>query len=273
MRHGLPHALLAVASAVLLAGCGSAGAPEETAPAVERFAYGPFRATYEGVSHGTVEQMGQSITFGVRFFLSAAAAGAGDAARLTLTVDSIPELAGQGATAEDAAAAAGMTFSGILSPTGEIVTFRGGEDAESQFVQQLRTGFQRFFPLVPEGGAAPGATWTDSVQTTSGGSDMEILVEMVTRSEALAWVDYGGQRALHVLRVSDYVLSGAGSQMGTEFTIDGTGVRHEHRYLSASGVYLGGTAADTSNATAVVAAMGMEIPILQIQSDTLRVVG
>jgi hypothetical protein len=165
-----------------------------------------------------------------------------------------------------------MTFTGILSPHGEILDFSGGEDAESQFIQRLRTGFQRFVPRVPENGAAPGETWTDSLQTTTGGEGVEISVETVTRSEAVEWTERDSVRALHVIRVSDYTLSGAGSQMGTEFTVDGTGVRHEHRYLGADGTYLGGTAADTSNATALVTAMGMEIPILQIQHDTLRIV-
>jgi hypothetical protein len=276
MRRAFRHVIPGVATLALLAGCGASGTAGggtiETAPVVDRFTYGPFSATYEGVSHGMVDQMGQTVEFGLRYYLTAGAVAAGGAHRLSITIDSIPELSGPETSQADAEAAAGTTFTGILLPHGEILEFHGADDTENTFLRQLRTGFLRFFPHLPEDGATPGNTWTDSLQTTQGGDGVDIAVETVTRSEAVDWVEWNGVRALHLVRVSDYTLSGAGSRMGTEFTVDGTGTRHEHRYLAADGTYLGGTAADTSNATALVTAMGMEIPILQIQNDTLRIV-
>ncbi len=276
-----PSVPLVAAAAALLAACGTAGTgggatPPPTAEP-ERFSYSQFAVTYQGSSHGRSEQeiSGQRTAseFSLRYYLTTTAVQSGEAARLTMTLDSVPYVSGAGAgfSATDAQEAAGTTFTGFLSPEGEIMAFEGG-DTTISLVQQLATGFRYFFPRIPPEGVAAGQSWTDSLESTTRAGLLEIQVKTVNRHEAVGWIEHTEGRALHVASVADYTLSGGGTQGGMDITIEGTGIRHEHRYLAEDGRYLGGTAADTSNSTALVAAMGMSIPITRIKFDTLTVV-
>jgi hypothetical protein len=231
--------------------------------------------TYEVRSHTSVEQeMGGQVSvndFHLRYFLSAVTVPAGDAASLTLTVDSIPEGQAPGLTRADFDAAAGATFTGVLTPDGQTLDFEA-PDSGNRLVRQFSVAFARFFPRVPTGGAAPGDRWTDTTDVSTKESGLDIYVEMVAELEARSWVEYAGARALEVAIVQNYTVSGGGAQGGQDITVDGTGVRRGWLYLGADGRFLGGTSADTSDATATVAAMGAIIPIRQLRFDTLTVV-
>lgn len=276
-----PRVPLVAVGAALLAACGASGTgggatPPPTAEP-ERFSYGQFAVTYQGSSHGRSEQeiSGQRTAseFTLRYYLTTTAVQSGGAARLTMTLDSVPYVSGAGAgfSAADAERAAGTTFTGILSPEGEIMGFEGG-DTTISLVQQLATGLRYFFPRIPPGGVTVGQSWTDSLESTTRAGLLEIQVKTVNRYEALGWIEHTEGRALHVASVADYTLSGGGTQGGMDITVEGTGIRHEHQYLAEDGRYLGGTAADTSNSTALVAGMGMPIPITRVKFDTLTVV-
>lgn len=278
-RHHGTRLAAAVGAGVLLA-CGRAAQPAPTppeprAPAAQaavddRLTYGPFAASYRAVSRGQVEQEFGSLDFRMRLYLRAEVARQDDAFRLMLRVDSVPELEGTGMPASDAARAAGTTFVGRLSPEGAVLEFGGG-DSTVPLVKRLASTLRHFFPQLPEGGVRPGLTWTDTTRTQTEAGGITVAVEAVTRYEAVGWTVYGGSRALHVEAVSDYTVSGGGSQGGQEFTIDGTGIRHEHHYLADDGRYLGNTQADTSHSTALVTANGATIPITQTRVDTLTV--
>jgi hypothetical protein len=208
---------------------------------------------------------------GLRFHLSVVAVEDTGVTRVTMTIDSVPEVTGPGATPEMAQRAAGSTFTGILTSEGEILDFHGGDTAVV-LVRQLADRLERLFPRIPAGGVAPGQAWTDTVETTSGSSGFDLLVEIVTENQAYDWVEHAGAMALRVDAVSNYVISGGGMQGGSEITLDGTGVSRGEYYLGADGSLLGGASADSMSATAMVVAAGTMIPITQRRRDSLAVV-
>lgn len=273
----LAFSLLALSSAALAA-CGTSGTsgggtPSPAAPA--RFSYGPFTAQYQISSHTRVEQEIQGqlqvSDFGLVYFLSVRAADEEGVTRLTMTLDSVPQLSGPIIPPSAGADAAGTTFTGILSPRGEILDFQASNTTNT-LVQQLRPGLSRFFPRIPLGGVEAGQAWTDSVENSSESGGLDILVEATAQLQAHDWGDRNGVRALSTSSDTDYALSGGGMQGGSEITIDGTGVSHGGFFLGADGRFLGGASADTAHMSAFVVAMGMDIPILQIRFDTVAVV-
>jgi len=259
-------------------GCGTTGSAgtgsSEAAPETPvRFSYAPFDATYLIASHTSQEQdFGGQVNaseFAMHWYLSVV----NSASELTLTVDSAPKITGvaQGVSQTDLDQAAGLVFTGTLSPEGRISDFAGG-DASSDFTQQLAQSVERFLPRVPAGGAAAGQAWVDTLETTTGSGGLEINVQLITRSQADSWMEHEGGQALLVTTTTDYSMSGGGTQMGSEIDIDGTGVRHSTLYLGADGLFLRGISADTANLTATVAAMGAIIPIFQTRHDTVAAV-
>jgi hypothetical protein len=270
-------------AAAASAACGTtgttAGAPgAQAAPATPAsFLYRPFEARYRVASQNHTEQEfgGQvnAYDLALAYFVTAAATEAGDALHVSFTLDSV--VSGSplppGVSAADFQSAVGATFSGTLSPTGEISDFQASEGT-GQFLQQLTTSLPRFFARVPSGGAHPGQTWSDSseVSAPSGGLDMQITT--TTDYSASQWGMHDGVEALDVTAVSRYTISGGGVQGGAEITVDGTGTSHARLVLGADGRMLGQTSADTANFTATVIAMGAIIPVTQIRFDTVSVV-
>lgn len=272
-------ALLVTALSV---GCGTAGSPARTAAAPEApsaFTYGPFEAVYEIASHSHTEQefggQVQTVDFSMTYYITARAVQSGDAAQLTITLDSVPKMsdlpAGAGISKEEVQRAAGTTYRGILAPDGEIVGFQSSATG-GQFAEQLNTSMERFFPRIPSGGVGPGLTWSDSVSTTAHSGGLELGVQTTTSFAARDWLTRNGIQALEVHAVADYTVSGGGSQGGMDIGVDGSGVRRAMLYLAQDGRFLGGTTADTSNMVATVAAVGAMIPVSQIRHDTVRVV-
>lgn len=253
---------------------GRAAAPASP-PTPERIVYQPFATQYEATSHGRVEQEfgGQAMVseFSLRYYVSAEAVAEGEAMALTLTIDSIPLAMGGGLSPAEAATAAGTTFTGVLQREGDIGDFAGGDSAVA-LVRQLASGLERIFPQFPDGGVVPGQAWSDTVETVSPSAGFDILVHVAIDHQAVEWTQRVQGRALHIVSVARYTLSGEGMQGGSEISVEGAGVQRSHRYVSPDGRYLGGTSADTSHSTALVLATGSSIPVSQVRFDTLAVV-
>ncbi len=192
--------------------------------------------------------------------------------RISLTVDSVPELGGAALTMApgDKDRVRGTIFFGIVSPTGEIIGFQGG-DTTITLVNTLADGLASFLPRLPEGGASADDTWSDTTESTSSAGGIDVRVRSISGHEAVGWTERAGERALHFMTVVNYTFSGSGTQMGQEFILEGSGVRYENHYLGLGGRYLGTTSADSSSSTALVTAIGISIPIRQTQTDTVRV--
>jgi hypothetical protein len=275
---GLTGITLVALAGTTFTGCGSSpgtGAAAPPPPTPEQVVYQPFTMRYVAASHGRVEQVfsGQAVVseFSLRYHLSVEAVSAGDVMNLTLTVDSVPHVEGAGLSPAEAALAAGTRFTGVLQPEGGIDEFGGG-DTTVALVRQLASGVERIFPQFTHGGVIPGQAWSDTVETVSPGSGFDIQIRVVLDHHAVEWAQHVAGRALHIVSVAHYTLSGEGMQGGSEISIEGSGVQHSHRYVSPDGRYLGGTSADTSRSSALILAIGSEIPVTQVRFDTLAVV-
>ncbi len=270
--------LLAMASVACAGGAAGGASADAPVPASDppRISYEPFSASYHAIAHGHVEQefSGQvnASEFTMSYYLTAGVVSFAGVHRISLTVDSVPELRGAALTLSpgDKDRVRGTIFSGIVSPTGEIIDFRGG-DTTIALVNTLADGLASFLPRLPKGGASAGDTWSDTTESTSSTSGIDVQVRSIRRHEAVGWTERAGERALHFMTVVNYTFSGSGTQMGQEFTLEGSGVRYENNYLGPGGRYLGATSADSSSSTALLTAIGISIPIRQTRTDTVRV--
>lgn len=240
--------------------------------------YGPFAAQYEAVSRGRVEQElpGGSVStsdFHVRYHLSVrvsvfAEAEGGLAA--AMVIDSVVEFEGSAILlpAAQAKQLAGATFTGPMSPGGELSRLTG--DTTTTLGRQLIGRLREFFPRLPAAGAQAGAQWTDTSRTTTSSADIELAILTITRYEALGWTDVEGGRALAIRATAHYTVEGAGEQMGRHVEITGTGRRYAEHLVRSDGRYLGKVSADTAQLAATVAALAVTVPITQLRVDTLR---
>ena len=79
----------------------------------------------------------------------------------------------------------------------------------------------------------------------------------------------GNPRALHLTTQSAYTVSGAGEAQGTPLEMAGAGRSTSDRYVSATGVFLGGTESDSAEINVNVVSMGMSIPVRRSQRATI----
>jgi len=259
-----------------VAACGLLGGKPEP-EVVTRTSYQPFDATYRGVSIGhTTHHFDEQATetdFGLEYFVSTEVIPLGDEFEVTFVVDSISMMPGAsgGISSSQVDSARGATFKANLARNGSITEF-SGHDVASGLAQELadRT-LKPFFPLIPDQGAEAGAVWADTIETQMVVNGLDTSMRLISEHSALEWTNRGGERALHILTVANYEFSSAGTQSGRDFTIDGTGRRHIHRYLSEGGQYLGLASADTSVGEARLIDMDMVIPIQQTRIDSISI--
>jgi hypothetical protein len=261
-----------------LASCTTGRAPVTAptpAPPPVAVRYGPGQATYRTVEHRHVEQMfqGQPLTTDlattVDMSISLAARDSGLLA--TFVIDSVALTGGPVFPAAAAAAARGARFVTTLGPGGAVEQFGGG-DPGNPLEQQLAFLLRDFFPVTPAAGVVPGSHWVDTTDTqgTSGGAD--ISVRAINTRSSPGWTTFADARALEILTESAVEIAGSGTQAGQAFTVSGSGRAHGRQYLSAAGLLLGGTRADTTTMRIELSASGAVIPVTQRTTDTTRVV-
>ena len=242
---------------------------------VTRTSYQPFGANYRGVSVSRItqhfEEQGTETEFGMQYFVRADVIPAGTTLETTFVLDSILLFDGAsgGISETQVDSARGATFSGILAPNGHLSDFGGGESSGSLARELADRSLRPFFPLIPAQGAEAGAAWADTVATQMVVNGLDNTVQLVNEHSALEWTLHAGERALHIVTVSNYTFNGSGTQSGREFTIEGHGRRHIHSYLSEAGRYLGLVSADTSEGQALLTDLDMVIPIYQTRIDSL----
>ena len=268
--------ITATVCAIVVTGC-SGSARNSPAPVV-RATYQPYSAGYRGITVGRIEQEfnGQVITngFGKEYFVTAEVVAATPTLSATLVLDSIIKVraAGSAASAEQATAARGATFTGTLAPTGEIVDFHGSSAVAGVAKELVERLFKQFFPRIPRDGAKAGELWTDTLETTADVGGVRSNVHAVNNHAATGWITHTGRRALHIVSETRYVFSGSGTQAGQDFTLKGEGQRLTHQYIGADGRYLGFTATDSARAQAKLAQLGLVIPVRQTRFDTLAII-
>ncbi len=265
-----------VTVSVGLAGCGLLGRKTEPVT-IARTSYQPFGANYRGVSLGrTTQYFDEQPTeteFGLEYFVSTEVDTAGVGFVATMVLDSVLLFDGAtgGVSQSQADSARGAAFRADMARDGRLADLAGGELAGGLARELADRVLRPFFPILPAGGAESGAVWADTIDAQIVVNGLENTIRLLSEHSAVAWTLHAGERALHIVTVSNYTFSGAGTQSGRAFTIDGHGRRHLHRYLSETGRYLGLVSTDTSDAEARITEMEMVIPIHQTRTDSLSI--
>jgi hypothetical protein len=262
-----------VVLAAWLAACASSP-PEATVPADRAVRYAADTVAYHVNAWRLVEQdiQGQTTRENVRrnlWLRAVLGPSQGDTLTAQLGVDSITEI-GSAFPQGDLIAARGVTWTARLAPNGHLMDFAGptGSGVTSQLFNTLRD----FYPRLPPDGVEAGDRWVDTVTQDVDLGGVIVTVTAVHHHEALGMEPHGAEQALRLRVVTDYALSGSGSQSGQPLSLDGTGRRHADEWISPRGRYLGSIAADTAQFEILLTALGMSIPVRQWRADTTRVV-
>jgi hypothetical protein len=217
--------------------------------------------------------MRQPLDFGLRIFFGVTITGPADSAgyATTVTIDSVVPDSGKPAPMGiNLAAAKGLSFTGRLTPTGEFRNAVASDTVSAQALGPIVGSFKNFFPRMPPGGLTLGATWTDTA-TTSDRAAGAVEVKTISRSNAAAWEQRNGVRALRLDVVSTFTIHGSGEQGGQPFEVAGTGVRNGVDYIAVDGRYMGGEAHDSTTMTITLPVQGMIIPRTQVSRSTVTV--
>jgi len=217
--------------------------------------------------------MRQPLDFGLRAFFGVTITGPADSLGYptTITIDSIvPDSGTTPPMGINLAAAKALSFMGRLTPKGEFRSKSVSDSVAAQALSPIVGSFKNFFPRIPPGGLALGATWTDTT-TENDRAAGSVTVTSVNRARAAAWEDHKGTRVLRVEVASDFTIKGGGQQAGQPFEVAGSGVRSGLDFVSADGRYVGGESRDSTSMTITLPIQAMTIPRTQVSKTTVTV--
>ena len=161
--------------------------------------------------------MRQPLDFGLRAFFGVTITGPADSLGYptTITIDSIvPDSGTTPPMGINLAAAKALSFMGRLTPKGEFRSKSVSDSVAAQALSPIVGSFKNFFPRIPPGGLALGATWTDTT-TENDRAAGSVTVTSVNRARAAAWEDHKGTRVLRVEVTSVLPFLGLHGQHGT----------------------------------------------------------
>jgi hypothetical protein len=256
-QHGVKM-IVRLLSASLVLVAASAGAQEAA------ILYKPGSAQYRvTTSTNTTQEMnGQKQDFSVNSTqkLTVTVGSARDSLPLTIVLDSIAQQASIPG-APDVSALSGMKLTGTMSPRGRIYSASITGASGSEVSNQQGEGLRRFLPRLPAS-MKKGATWTDTVDAVlpaANGAELRRTAEVTYT--VLGDTAMAGGKAWKVGMESKAKISGKGSQMGTDFTIEGGSTSSGVTYIAPNGWFLGAEGSENQELLVSVEAAGMLIPI------------
>ncbi len=285
MRRPLVLAVCLLATAA----CSRGSGPEATAPAAaapSRPAAAPADATslrymasssryrIETQQHTEQEMMGNStvVDATVMQHVTVTLASQADGLALTVVVDSVHLTSsapgGEAAAAAAAAAMTGKRFTGSVTAAGRVTALSSPDSATEQ-VAQMMNGIRAMLPELPAGTFAAGREWIDTVSTTTALGPLNMTTRAIRTHRVAGWEARDGARALHLTTQSAYTVSGSGEAQGTPLEMAGAGRSLSERFVSAAGVFLGGSESDSAEINVNVVSMGMSIPVRRSQRATI----
>ena len=217
--------------------------------------------------------MHQPLDFGLRAFFAATITGPADSSGYptTITVDSIvPDSGTTAPMGINLSSAKGLSYSGRLTPRGEFRYQLASDTTAAQALTPVVGSFKNFFPRLPAGGAALGATWTDTVSDNDRAAGA-VTVTSVSKAHAAAWEERNTARALRIDVTSEFTIKGSGEQAGQPFEVAGNGLRSGVDYVAVDGRYLGGESRDSTSMTITLPVQAMTIPRTQVSKTTVTV--
>jgi hypothetical protein len=243
-------------------------APAE--PTTLRYAAGTGHYRFESLSHVEQEAMGQTskLDLSTAVLVTVAVADASGNIGVAVTIDSLSISAPMGGPGPaELAAAKGQTVHIVASPQGQIISLTP-PDSASAAVRQVSQGFREFLPQLPAGSTAAGTTWSDTTSITTPSQGLAVTVHMARQHRVVGWEDHAGTRALHLAMAVTYTVSGSGEAQGQTIELAGSGQRSADAFVSAAGVYLGGTMSDSSMVNANVISAGIVVPVRSTTHST-----
>jgi hypothetical protein len=162
----------------------------------------------------------------------------------------------------------GAKWTARLAPNGRLTDIQG--TGSSLFGDQLRGQLPLLFPTVPDGGAKPGASWSDSssgpIRTTSAVAATE---QAALSCKAANYETFGSAQALRVDCSRQSSFSGQGQQFGQDMTLSGTGRASLLYHLNNGGQIVGLEGHETNDLTITVLTVGQAVPARQEARFTL----
>lgn len=158
----------------------------------------------------------------------------------------------------DSAHQARWTF--FRAPNGRITDVNGGP--ASLRGDQVRDELVLLFPPLPEGGARPGASWSDSAFIPARVSAFEASEQAVVLAQA---APHSGPRAsLSVVVIRTRTASGEGMQSGQAITVRATGVDTLDVVLALDGRVESASGTRVTNLVVDLPAIGQSVPVHQV---------
>src|SRR5947207_1815455 len=209
----------------------------------------------------------QAQSLGARIFVTMAITGPADSVGYptTFSIDSIVADSGTPApVADNIVKVRKLVFAGRVARRGEFVNVVPSDSALAQSVAQLLGNFRDFLPRLPADGVKPGATWTDTVETTQKGGDATSSRHTTIHASASTWEDRAGVSGLRVETSQSYHVAGSGKNAGQPYELSGEGTATGTAFLSADGRYMAGEVRDSTALTVRLPVQGVSVPVVQV---------
>jgi hypothetical protein len=189
-----------------------------------------------------------------------------DTMRATITLDSIGVTGATGVP--DLSGLAGAKFVSLVSPTGRVYSSQA-PTSSNPLLSQLAEGIVRFLPAY-RADLRPGSTWSDTTAGRMNQQGMDVDRTIVSSFTVERDTTIAGEKAYKVSRVTSATAVGSGSSQGTPVSLESSSTSRGAFFLSAAGVFLGGTSTDDVRLTLKILAQGAEISMKQSAATTIE---
>jgi hypothetical protein len=216
----------------------------------------------------------QAQNLGARIFVTMAITGPADSVGYptTFSVDSIVADSGTPApVADNIVKVRKLVFAGRVARRGEFVNALPSDSALAQSVAQLLGNFRDFLPRLPADGVKPGATWTDTVETTQKSGDATSSRRATIHATATPWQDRTGVSGVRVETSQAYHVTGSGKNAGQLYELSGEGTASGTAFLAADGRYMAGEVRDSTALTIRLPVQGVSVPVVQVAHTAVSV--
>lgn len=190
-------------------------------------------------------------------FVSITLADSAGGRTMLARIDSATFSAGDLPLPGDAGAQArGTTFRGYLDPTGKVRNLTTSSDNPVGGMIESLLG--DFFPRLPAGERGP---WADTVNLTTHVNGGRMRTTVMTEYTTAGTEEFLGESARKVAAMFTTTMAGTMDTPGGEAGMSGSGSGTGNYYLSATGLFLGGSRTTTQQAAITMSMAPAPIPV------------